>query len=133
MVSPELPPFHGVGGEWISAPLPDFIELLDYLVSKQDQVWVTDHISSHKYDAERKTAEVKILKKGDDRIQLALTCQADAKLYDQPLTLIVRVPAGWQKCAVAQGERKATVEVVRGEARCDAVPGASPITLEAAK
>lgn len=121
--------FHGVGGDWISMPLPDFIELLDYLAAKRDQVWVTDHISSHKYDVERKTAKVAVVRSSPDKIELTLTSQADPKLYDQPLTLITPVPASWRKCLVTQGTRKATVDAANGAVRYEAVPKGDTITL----
>ncbi|HQL75210.1 MAG: Gellan lyase precursor [Planctomycetes bacterium ADurb.Bin126] len=125
--------FHGVGGDWISAPLPDFIELLDYLAAKRDQVWVTDHISSHKYDVEQKTAKAAVVTSGADKIELTLTSQADPKLYDQPLTLITPVPASWRKCQVTQGKRKATVDVVDGAVRYEALPGPERIALAPAE
>ena len=124
--------FHGVGGDYLAASMPDFLQLLDYLVAKQDEVWVTDHVSAHQYETEQKTAEVKLVKKGEKQIQLTLASQADPKLYDQPLTLTTQVPAAWKKCRVTQGGRTATVEVANGTARYDAVPGPDPIALDAA-
>jgi peptidoglycan/xylan/chitin deacetylase (PgdA/CDA1 family) len=125
--------FHGVGGDWLFPPMADYLALLDHLVSKQDQVWIADHISVHKYQTEQKTAEVKVVEKNDKQIKLTLASQADPKLYDQPLTLITQVPAAWKKCAVTQGDRKATVEVAAGAARYEALPGAEPITLQPAE
>ena len=122
--------FHGIGGEWISIPLPDFIELLDHLVAKQDQVWVTDHISAHKYETERTSAEVRVVEATDKRITLNLSSKADAQLYDFPLTLVTQVPAAWQKCQVVQGAKKTSVAVVNGAAKFEALPGAEGITLQ---
>lgn len=123
--------FHGVGGEWISMPLPDFIELLDHLAAKQDQVWVTDHVSAHKYETERVGAEVRVVEATDKRITLNLTSKADAQLYDFPLTLVTQVPAVWQKCQVVQGTKKTSVAVVNGAVKFEALPGAEAITLQA--
>ncbi|HEY3321408.1 MAG TPA: polysaccharide deacetylase family protein [Planctomycetota bacterium] len=125
--------FHGVGGEWISAPMPDFLELLDHMVSKQDQLWVTDHVSAHKYDTERTTAAVKTVKQDEKQIQLELTCKADPKLYDAPLTLVTPVPAAWKQCSVTQGANKATVAAVEGAIRFDALPDGSAITIQPAQ
>jgi hypothetical protein len=124
--------FHGFGGDWLNFSLPDSIAILDYVAERQDQLWITDPILLHKYQTEFKTADVKVVSKDDKRIQLMLACQADPKLYDQPLTLTTQVPASWKKCQVTQGERKVTVDVVGGAARYDAVPGVTPITLESA-
>ncbi len=124
--------FHGVGGDWLSASMQDYLQLLDYLVSKQDQVWVTDHISAHKYETERKTATVKLLKQSEQEIQLSLTTQADPQLYDQPLTLTTQVPAAWKKCQVSQGAAQSVTPVNDGTVRYDALPGAAPVTLKEA-
>lgn len=122
--------FHGVGGDWLSSSMQDYLQLLDYLVAKQSEIWVTDHISAHKYETERKTAEVKALRQDSKEMQLGLTCQSDPRLYDQPLTLTTLVPAAWRKCRVSQGTAQAVVPVVNGTVRYDAVPGAAPVTLK---
>lgn len=142
--------FHGVGGEWISASMPDFIKLLDYLVSKQDQVWVTDHISSHKYETERDGAAVKVEKATNKQIKLTLTSKivpkvrdlggksysidkTDPKLYDAPLTLITQVPVKWQKCEITQDKKKTTATAVNGVLQYAALPNGSPITIQPVK
>ncbi|OGV55021.1 MAG: hypothetical protein A2X45_11055 [Lentisphaerae bacterium GWF2_50_93] len=141
--------FHGVGGDWLSASMPDFLQLLDYLVSKQDQIWVTDHISSHKYATERAGAEVKVVEATDKKIQLALTSKispriieldgksytndkADPKLYDAPLTLITKVPASWQKCQITQGAQKTTATAANGTLQYEALPNSDPISIQPA-
>ncbi len=141
--------FHGVGGDWLAASMPDFLQLLDYLSSKQDQIWVTDHISSHKYETERNGAEVKVMEATDKKIQLSLTAKInpkfhdidgkeytsdkiDPKLYDAPLTLITQVPAGWQKCQIAQGSRKTTATAANGVLQYEVLPNADPISIQPA-
>lgn len=126
--------YHGVGGDWISVQLAEFTAFLDKLAAKQDQVWVTGHIAAHKYQTQRGTAAVKVVESGAQKIRLDLSCAADPKLYDEPLTLVTRLPAGWAQCQVAQGSAKpVTVEVKAGQAMYDAVPGAGEIALTAAK
>lgn len=139
--------FHGVGGEWISASMPDFTQLLDYLVAKQDEVWVTDHISSHKYETERDGAEVKVDKATDQQIELTLTSKivpkmhdlqgktytndkADPKLYDAPLTLITQVPDKWQKCLITQDKQKTTATAVNGTLQYAALPNTDKIIIK---
>ncbi len=139
--------FHGVGGDWLSASMPDFLQLLDYLTSKQDQIWVTDHISSHKYETERNGAEVKVTEATDKKIQLSLTAKIspkfhdldgkeytsdkiDPKLYDAPLTLMTKVPANWQKCQITQGSQKTTATASNGTLQYAAVPNGEPIVIQ---
>ena len=124
--------FHGVGGDWLSLPMPEFLALLDGLDARKDRLWVTDPISAHQYETERAGAEAKALETGGARIRLSLACKADPALYDHPLTLITRVPAGWKQCQVTLGKTKATVAAVQGEIRYDARPGADEIVIQPA-
>lgn len=62
-------------------------------------------------------------------IKVTLTCDADASLYDQPLSLSTQVPAAWKRCKVAQGTTTTTVDVVDGKVRYNAVPNSQPIVL----
>jgi len=122
--------FHGVGGDWLSLPLPEFLVLLDGLDARKDRLWVTDPVSAHQYETERAGAEAKALEAGGARIRVSLACKADPALYDLPLTLVTRVPEAWKQCQVTQGKTKATVAATPGEVRYDAVPGAGEITIQ---
>lgn len=122
--------FHGVGGEWISIPKEAFIELVDGLAAKRDQLWVTDHISAHQYATERDTAEVRVLEASPQRIRLLLTAKANPQFYDFPLTLITPVPATWRACEVSQGKTKLSVTIADGTVRYKAAPNAQPITIQ---
>jgi hypothetical protein len=108
-----------------------FFPLLDYLKQKSDsgELWVTDHISQHKYETERGTARVEVVSATPEAIRLKLTSAADPELYDLPLTLLTQVPADWKSAAVRQGETRATVAVKDGLAKYDARPGATEIEL----
>lgn len=121
--------FHGVGGDWISTPLPTFIELVDGLVERRDKLWVTAHVAAVQYAAERDAAKVKPGANDDKRITLTLACTADPKYYDQPLTLVTTLPAGWTDCVVSQSDRPLAAKVVDGAVRYDALPGEQPIVI----
>ncbi len=99
--------------------------IFDGLKERGDQgkLWITDHISQHKYEVQRDAAEVKILRKVDRGIELELKCSADPDLYDAPLTLITEVPAAWKQVTVMQGEKKTPVTAAAGKVMFDAVPG----------
>ena len=131
-----------MGGDWISVPAAAFTEFLDRLAAKRDQVWVTGHISAHKYETERATAEVKVAEANERGIRLELTSKADPKFYDFPLTLITQVPAAWKVCEVVQGPGKATVPVTPttgsnatrtgGTVQYQALPNSEAIILQPA-
>ena len=120
---------HGVGGDWLTIPLDVFRALLDKLVACRDEVWVTDHITYHKYLTECASAAVKVVQSDNGQIRLRLSCAADPALFDAPLTLETRVPDGWAKCQIAQGGTKAECAVANGTVRYAAVPGAAEIVL----
>ena len=109
-----------------------FFPLLDGLKARRDQgkLWITDHISAHKYETERATAKVAVLRAVPDEIRLALTCGADPAFYDEPLTLVTRVPAGWKSCIMAQTGTNVALPVAQGAVRYDALPDGRTITLK---
>ncbi|HSI64481.1 MAG TPA: hypothetical protein VLE43_15240, partial [Candidatus Saccharimonadia bacterium] len=114
-------------------PLPQavFFPLLDGLKARVDrgELWMTDHISAHQYQVERDSAEVKVLESNDKSIRLQLTCKADPKLYDQPLTLVTQMPPEWKTCEVVQGEKKTQPGIAGGQVKFDAFPHGGEITL----
>lgn len=128
---PDAVGFHGVGGDWLSIDVPPFLALLDFLVEKRDRLWITDPISVHKYEQERATATVEIIEPGPKEIRLRLHSQADAALYDGPLTLVTQVPADWKAVRVTQGNRTTTVQARQGTVIYDAWPGPDPVVLQA--
>lgn len=107
--------------------------LLDALKERRDKgdLWITDHISEHKYERERDGATVKLIDANEKTIQLELTSTADPKLYDLPLTLITRTPKAWAKAKVTQGARTVSIEVSNGVAQFQAMPNGGTIALEA--
>jgi peptidoglycan/xylan/chitin deacetylase (PgdA/CDA1 family) len=125
--------FHGVGGDWLPATMEFFTATLDKLDKHQADLWVTDHVTAHKYKTERGQAELKVLEKVDKHIKLSLATRADAALYDLPLTLTVKVPADWKSIQITQGDAKAIVEAKDGAAMFDATPGAMEILLTPAQ
>lgn len=108
-----------------------FFPLLDGLKERRDQgkLWITDHISAHKYETERISAKVQVEQATPSQIRLTLTCSADPKLYDEPLTLITRVPDGWKTCILTHAGTNATLQIAQGEVRYDALPSGQTITL----
>lgn len=107
--------------------------LLDGLAKRRDRgdLWITDHIRYHQYRTERDAATIQCLSASDQSIRLKLTCTADPQFYDQPLTLITRVPASWNKCRITQGTQQQTVAVNAGQVRFDATPNSEMLQLQA--
>lgn len=121
--------FHGVGGDWLITPTAMFKALLNKLAACKDQVWVTDHITYHKYLTERDSAQVKALQADKEQIRIQLSSQAAQELYDTALTLETCVPPEWKACQVEQGAVKSEHPVDNGVVRYAGVPGAGVIVL----
>ena len=112
-----------------------FLPLLDGLKARRDTgtLWIADHIAAHQYEREREAAAMQLLAATDRKISLRLTCQTDPQLYDQPLTLVTRVPAAWQQCRVTQGTNQFRRAATAGhELSYPAQPHGAPLTLEPA-
>jgi hypothetical protein len=122
---------HGVGGDYITMPLDVFTGYLDYLVARQDVLWVARHIDVAKYAEEFRSAKAAGRVVGEG-IEVVLTSAADPALYDEPLTVETRVPTDWASCRVVQGKVEATVVVKDGIARYEARPGGGTVVLTAA-
>ena len=122
--------FHGVGGDWLAASLQTFTDLLDKLVAAQDKLWIGGHIAVYSYQIEREGAKVAVEPAGSKSIRLKLTTSADPALFTAPLTLVTRVPNGWTRCKVSQGSATATVAVIDGMVRYDALPDGQPVVIQ---
>ncbi len=109
-----------------------FLPLLDGLAERRDKgdLWITDHISQHKYETERRSAAVKTLKSNAERIVLEMKSNAEAQFYDYPLTLVTQVPATWKTCRVTQGAKTAQIVAQNGTLMFEALPGDEPIVIE---
>jgi len=121
--------FHGVGGDWLVTPFEVFTALLDKLEACQQDVWVTDHITWHKYQTERSQAQVSIRHSAADSITVALTSDVDPDLYDLPLTLETHVPDSWQECSIAQGGAQTRSTAADGKVRYEALPNSDDIVI----
>lgn len=107
-----------------------FLPLLDALKERSERgdLWITDHVSWHKYKAEREAASVRAAPAGAG-FAVELTATTDPALYDLPLTLVTSVPAAWTQAIVTQGTVSSTVAVAQGVVRYRARPGAGTITI----
>ncbi|MET0263916.1 MAG: polysaccharide deacetylase family protein, partial [Rariglobus sp.] len=103
---------------------------LDGLKTRRDggDLWITDPISYHKYEAERNAATISVTTATATLVTLNLTTTTNA-LYDLPLTLITQVPSAWKAAAVVQGAQTVNVPVTGGAIRYDALPNSGPVSI----
>jgi hypothetical protein len=122
--------FHGVGGDWHCAPINYFLALLDKLDAHRDQLWLTDPLSYHKYDTERRTARVKVVEASTTSLRLSLTADSDPQFYDQSLTLVTNVPDSWKRVTITQGKSRQTRTVKNNKVQFEALPGGGDIVIK---
>lgn len=121
--------FHGVGGDWHSAPLPYFFALLEKLESLSGELWLTHPLTAHQYEVVRDSAVVIPLGSTRASLRFRIATDCDTTLYDQPISFAVRVPRQWEQAAVVQDERRKIVPVQRGELVFDAIPGGGEVLI----
>jgi peptidoglycan/xylan/chitin deacetylase (PgdA/CDA1 family) len=121
--------FHGVGGDWITFPLSDFVTFLDRLAPMADKLWIAGAIAVHKYETERDASEVEVLGASADAIRVVLKAKTDPAFYDAPLTLVTRVPTAWKRCAILHGATRTEAVPVDGALRYEALPDGEPIEI----
>jgi len=102
-----------------------FFPLLDQLKAKSDkgELWITDHITQHKYEVQREASTVTVVRTAAAGMELEVKCSADPRWYDGVLTFITEVPEDWKKAVISQGDGKVTAEVKAGVVKFDALPG----------
>jgi len=105
--------FHGVGDGWIVTSREHFLELVDYLAANRDRIWVATTGEVFKYTQERDAVtSVSVSDATEDAFKVSVECaetkvksygQPFTALYDEALTVRVRVPAAWARFRVSQG------------------------------
>lgn len=82
-------------GDGLSSTEANFRAALDIVKQHSTDLWIAGMGDIHKYETERNMAKLAIIKADAQRLAFHLTCATDPALYDQPLTLEMTPPAGW--------------------------------------
>ena len=104
--------FHDVG-EGHGSSEANFRAALDVAKEHQSDLWIAGMADVYKYQTERLGARLALNSVGPRRAALALRCSADPALYDQPLTIDVKIPASWAPEPVAVTDSNAKAIDVR--------------------
>ena len=124
--------FHGVGGDWLSAPTEYLEAVCKKLDSSRKDVWTAAAEQYNKYEAERAAAKIErpTLTKTSASFTLSVP-GLDAQIYDFPLTVVVPA-AGWTSAKVTVGKGKSVVvPVVDGKVLVEVLAG--PVRVEKIK
>lgn len=91
--------FHYIG-EGLSSSEANFRAALDIAKERQDKLWIAGMADIHKYQTERNSAKLTLVRSDAKDLAFRLDCATDAALYDQPLTIEVTRPAAWDVAKV---------------------------------
>lgn len=110
----------------------DFLFFLDQLTSDAyfiEDVWVAGFVSAHKYQQARPVSQGVVVAADDAGIELCLVSELDSGLYDEALTLMAEVPAGWKECTATQQGSNIVCRMVGATAHFEARIDRGPIRL----
>lgn len=104
-----------------------FKEHLDYVKSKEAQVWIAPLATVKRYAAERDAAKLDV-QAGAKKAVITLTCTLDPTIYNVPLTVVI--PGVGAKTVTAKRAGGDVTATISGDhILCEIVPGAEPVTV----
>ena len=125
---------HGRTKEEIDASVAATEAKLANLAKYKDRIWIGTFPAVAKYGQERDTATLKTVSSDAKRIELSLSDRMDDTLFDEPLTLKVRLPDDWRTVRATQGGNPVRAVFLSHDghsyALVDAVPDRGAVALE---
>jgi len=79
-------------GHGLSSSEANFRAALDVAKEHRSQLWIAGMADIHKYQTERNASKLTLQPSGPKRLAFQITCQTDATLYDQPMTIEAQLP-----------------------------------------
>lgn len=146
--------FHGIAAtdgnppkDWGNGAvyIKEFKKAMQHLRVHRKNLWSAGYTQLHKYIWERKMATLTLTKDSQEQYTLQMsfdksknTCSKnneppdpannpikELKYYDEPLTILARLPKNWYGCEVTQGGKKLPHSFTDGKLQFDALPKSS--------
>ncbi len=131
--------FHGIAKENGNPPkdwgngavyVNEFKSAMNILKAQENLFWSAGYIQMHQYIWERKTSTVKV-NKTSTGYTVYLSCEKPVKYYNEPLTLLMRIPHEIQSCKITQNGKTVSIGVEKGKLKFNAVPNKKlPIKIQ---
>jgi len=119
-------------GEGLSSSEANLRAALDIAKQHQDKLWIAGMADIHKYQAERSSAKLTLVKSDANRLAFQLDCATDVTLYDQPLTLEFILPKSWRnRQVILQDSKRDTVKPAGSPLRFEVPPVSSSFVIQA--
>lgn len=105
----------------------DFKNHLEHLISKD--LWIAPQGNVVKYIIERESSNVTILSTSDTNIVLSLTTPLNSSTFDEPLTVMVNMPAHWDSAVATQEENKIDSTFSQGTLYINVIPNRGEVVI----
>jgi chitin deacetylase len=89
---------------WDAMPKDYMLAMMDSLKSREDSIWVTTLENAVKYHKEKKASTIKIVKDKKGKMEIAIDCPLDAKVYNHELT--VKLKKRWNRMTLSQNGKE---------------------------
>lgn len=98
--------FHSIGAG-LATSEDNFLAAMQLIEEHESQIWIAGLANVYKYNQERNTARLAIVRRSSDYIELELSCGSAVELYDHPLTLQADLPHNWpaEKVCLMQDDK----------------------------
>ena len=113
--------WHGVGNSDAASwggnvSESDATSHLEYVAEKMNEgkLWVTTLDEAAAYAVERMEAKIHIVSKTEDELVFTLTDELDDTIYDEALTINVKMPSGYTGAKVTQAGKNISAKVMDG-------------------
>jgi hypothetical protein len=120
----------------------EIIKFYDYLIDQDEipaqNIWIAGFIEAQKYAIVRDSATVNLISADNSQIRINVLLQAisqpvplnQVSLYDEDVTIFVKVPSHWSACRVTQNGEAHTYIIDNGETRFEIIPNNGEVLLE---
>ncbi|MBL9182806.1 MAG: polysaccharide deacetylase family protein [Verrucomicrobiaceae bacterium] len=119
-------------GEGLSSSEANFRSALDIAKQHQDKLWIAGMADIYKYQTERSSAKLTLVKSDANSLAFQLDCGTEATLYDQPLTLEFTLPESWRnRQVILQDSKREVVKPADSHLRFEVPPVSSAFVIQA--
>jgi len=87
--------FHSIGVKGTGSSEENFRAAMELIKSYESRLWIAGMADIYKYQTERNASRLSLKGEGRSRAVLRVECLTDARLYNQPLTVELKLPQGW--------------------------------------
>lgn len=122
----------GASGGWEPRTIDDFRRHFDHIESFQGKIWVAPIQNVGNYIEERESASISLQAWHAQGIQFSLKDAFEKPELSEPLTLLIKLPAGWQgrEVKASQAGKNLQIKTVgQGQLRLAALPNQQPVCL----